>query len=205
MIKLKELKPIRIKDLTAPRWVTKKFNVLSRSSLKIIKEQNKEQLKGVDIKTIKNIAEDFNRYTIEWLLEHRDSVELPYMMGDIWIAVFGKGGKVDYVKSEEVGKELRYRNGNTDGFGIKLFYTADYILTSTVIHRAMWVLKPHKYVGTKIKEKVMSGEWKNLMVTKNPKFLKEMIRSIKNKNVHKTTKKQKFEAYDPFYINPETE
>lgn len=203
--KLKELKERRVCNKRAPRWIPGKYNVVSTGVMKTIKADNEEVLFNYTPSQLRAIAKEFNEYMVEFMVTNRDYVELPYMIGDIWIAVFGKGGKVSLPMSDNIQKEVKFRNSETDGYGIKFFYTADYKYTKTALYRHIWEVKPCRNVGLRIKEEVERGNWKNFMVTKPTYYLKNTIKALKAKSAHLTYKKHEFAEYDEFYINEETE
>lgn len=203
--KLKELKDRRVCNKKAPRWVRTKYNIISSASMRLIKEENSEVLKDYTPLQLRTIVKEFNEYIVEYMLANRDYVELPYMLGDIWIAVWGKGGKVNLSMSDNIQKEIKFRNSETDGFGIKFFYTAEYKYTKTALYRHIWEVKPCRNVGLRIKEEVEKGRWKEFMVTKPTYYIRDTIKALKSKNAHITYEKKEFEEYDEFYINEETD
>lgn len=118
------LRDIKRPNLKAPRFRPSSFQLFNKAFCKNLRKEHKE-LASLSDATIKSIVHACGTVIQEKVVEVRDGVELPEQLGFLFIGSTPatKNGNIDYKKSIELGKEVRYKNWETDELTGKIFYT----------------------------------------------------------------------------------
>jgi len=135
------LKEYKAPDLKAPRYRPKSLNLLNADAFKKFLEKYPEY-KGHDYEEFKEIINTFNEKLWKTAIEHRDGVELPESLGNVFIGTCWKKKRknIDFNKSALYGKIITNQNHETDGKLAKIFYT-NYNNKYRFTNRVMWMFK----------------------------------------------------------------
>lgn len=135
------LKDYKAPDIKAPRYRPKSLNLLNGETFKKFIEKYPEH-KECDYEQFKEIINTFNEKIWKTVLEHRDGVELPESLGNVFIGTCWKKKKqnIDFNKSAKYGKLITNHNHETDGKLAKIFYT-NYNNKYRFTNRVMWMFK----------------------------------------------------------------
>lgn len=77
-------------DPRSPKYQKQVHNILNRDFINKLKEENKE-LKGMKERDIVAMVRDFHKETaIPYVLNNKEPLELPFMIGDIFIGIIAK-------------------------------------------------------------------------------------------------------------------
>lgn len=128
-------------DLNAPRYRPNCLNLLNRETFKKFLEKYPEY-KDRDYKEFEENISTFNETLWKTVIEHRDGVELPESLGNIFIGTCWKKKRqnIDFNKSAKYGKVITNHNLATDGKLAKIFYT-NYNNKYRFTNRVMWMFK----------------------------------------------------------------
>lgn len=120
------LKPIKIRDRKAPRfrWSAGRYIVLNKDLFESYVNEAENPIK--DFSLFKDIIEDFNEEVKSSVIENRDGVKLPAMMGILALCSYKPTRRppVHWSNSEEHGVKLKDFNLNTGGLACKIVYSA---------------------------------------------------------------------------------
>ena len=128
-------------DVKAPRVRAKTLNLINRKTFERFIEKYPEY-KGRDYEQFKEILFNFNEALWHTALEHRDGVELPESLGNIFIGTCWrtKRKNINFGKSAQYEKTLTNQNHETDGKVCKIFYT-NYQNKYRFSNRILWMFK----------------------------------------------------------------
>ena len=128
-------------DVKAPRHRPKTLNIINGDLFKKFLEKYPEY-KEHDYEEFKNILYTFNEALCSTAIEHRDGVELPESLGNIFIGTCWKPKRrnLNFGKSSQYEKALTNHNHDTDGKICKIFYT-NYQNKYRFTNRVMWMFQ----------------------------------------------------------------
>ena len=111
-------------DLNAPRYRKTIDGTLNTDFIKLLKEKVPLSANLSNIE-IKNIIKKFNENIWKSVIEKRDGVELPELIGHIFIGTCppSKKKNIDFKASEEYLQVVQHRNFESDQFLAKIFFT----------------------------------------------------------------------------------
>lgn len=150
---------------------------------------------------IKKLIGSFNRYLWELVVEKRDGIELPEMLGHIFIGSCHKKKKptVDFKTSAEQAKVIEFRNWESDQYLAKIFFTS-FTSKYRYLNHDLWGFKPaqqfSRYVG-----KYYPDNYKKYVVVDpklkiNSQFSNNFNRSLKDDyDKEALTKYNEFESW----------
>lgn len=183
-------------DYKAPRFKKSAYNLLNRDIINKIKN-NHPELKGLHEREFVRLVREFHEYYIDHLLCNRDPVVLPYNMGKMLVALYGKRKGIDRKLSNELGKTVYYRNANSEGYGAAYYYTTLGTYRANE-EKNLWWFVPTTQAKGKLADKMKDDRnWKLYMFMHNRKYIKNLI-SIKY--AIKSSAK-KMESYNEFEIS----
>lgn len=147
-------------DLNAPRYRPVGTNILNKELFNKFIEKYPEY-KDRDYEEFKGNINTFNEALWNTVIEHRDGVELPESLGNVFIATCWrtKRKNINFGKSAQYGKLLTNQNHETDGKIGKIFYT-NYNNKYRFTNRVMWMFKGCRDFKRKVAE-VYPKEWMN--------------------------------------------
>lgn len=128
-------------DLNAPRYRSNTLVLLSRDLYNKFIEKYPEH-KDHDYEEFKRNIATFNEALWRTALDHRDGVDLPEGLGNIFIGTCWKKKKanIDFAKSSKYNIVITNQNHHTDGKLGKIFYT-NYNNKYRFANRVMWMFK----------------------------------------------------------------
>ena len=118
------LRDFNTPDVKAPRYRASAMTLLNKSFYNQVRNHNKE-LSHLSDKEIKHIIKTGCQIIQDKVIESRDGIELPALLGYLFIGSTAatKQRNVDYKKSLELGKLVHHKNWDTDNLTGKIFYT----------------------------------------------------------------------------------
>jgi hypothetical protein len=146
-------------DLKAPRYRSTNLNLMNRDTFKRFVEKYPEY-QGYDYDYFKKIVNTFNEELWNTAIEHRDGIELPENLGNVFIGTCWKPKRKNIAcgKSQKYGKTLTHQNHETDGRLAKIFYT-NYKNKYRFTNRVMWMFTGCRDFKRKVAE-VYPNDWK---------------------------------------------
>ena len=128
-------------DVKAPRYRPTGLHILSKDLFKRFVEKYPEHKKR-DYEEFKQIINTFNEALWHEAIEHRDGVELPESLGNLFIGTCWrtKRKNINFGKSAQYEKTLTNHNHVTDGKVCKIFYT-NYNNKYRFVNRVMWTFQ----------------------------------------------------------------
>ena len=153
------LEKFKAPDVKAPRFRPTTFKVLSKELFAKFLEKYPEY-KNYEYEDFKKNIVTFNEALWETAIEHRDGVELPENLGNVFIGTCWttKRKNINIRKSIELGVTITNKNYETDGKIGKIFYT-NYKEKYRFANRIMWVFSGCRDFKRKVAE-VYPKEWK---------------------------------------------
>jgi hypothetical protein len=116
--------PVKKPDLNAPRFRNSCIDVVNNELLKKIRTKNSKTSK-VKLTDIRKVVKAFNEKLWNHVIDSRDGIELPEMLGLVYIGTCPppKRKNIDMKKSIELGVAVEHKNWDTDGNLGKVIYT----------------------------------------------------------------------------------
>lgn len=172
-------KGFKTPDVKAPRYRPKTLVLLGPDLYKKFIEKYPEYKEHEYEEFKRNIA-TFNETLWKTALEHRDGVDLPEGLGNVFIGTCWKKKKVniDYVESAKHNMLITNHNHETDGKLGKIFYT-NYNNKYRFTNRVMWMFKGCRDFKRTM-AKVYPEQWKKYIhVDPNLKINKLYRKAVK--------------------------
>jgi len=184
-------------DLNAPRFRSKRHNLLNESFCKKIKDKG-GVFKDLSNKEIKEVIKTFNGSIWESVVENRDGVELLEQLGYLFIGTCNRAKKsnTDIVKSTKYGVKVQHQNWESDQYLAKIFYTNFETKYRFKFHE-LWgftALRDFKRTVGKTYPK----EWKKYVVVDNLTKISRLFRKHIVRDIDKKNTKLLLEDYDEF-------
>lgn len=115
----------------APKYLSKRIRVCTFSFLrkffkthKEFKELRQKENFKEKFKEMQKAIRFFNEELFKVAIENRDGVKLPEGLGHIYLGSCIPKKTVNHALSNQLGRDIRYTNNNTDGKLLKISYTA---------------------------------------------------------------------------------
>lgn len=200
---LTKLRPYNKPDPHAPRYMKDCSRMDSKKQLQELRDKH-PNIKDYTDTQIKRIFKLFNSTTLtEYIQTERDPIEFPFSMGHMFLGVYGRWseGRVDKRLSTNIGLETHHRNGDTDGYGLYIFWTASGVTAKKVFaNNHMWGFKPCRNLlrGANKRVRETADMWKRFIHVKNSKFLRKDVILGKTSLNNKMFNKKQIEEYDEF-------
>lgn len=128
-------------DLNAPRYRKTAVNLMNQETFKRFVEKYPEH-KDKTYEEFKRNINIFNEALWKTAIEHRDGIELPENLGNIFIATCKrtKRKNINFGESAKYKKTVTNQNHETDGKNCKIFYT-NYDNKYKFMNRIMWMFQ----------------------------------------------------------------
>lgn len=110
--------------MNAPRFRSKKYNILNRDFYNRLLELHPE-LKEYSYKQVREIIKSYNGAIRETVVDYRDGIEFPLRMGYCFIGTCPrkKSDNPNFKLSTELNQKVQFRNFESDNYTAKIFYT----------------------------------------------------------------------------------
>jgi len=183
-------------DLKAPRFRQKRHTILNSTFYDKVRNE-KEELKNLSDKEIKNIVKTFNINLWKTVIEKRDGVELLEQLGYLFIGTckFSKN-VVNVDESIKNGVRLRHQNWQSDQHLAKIFYTNFETKYGFKFHN-LWGFEGFRDFKRSV-SKEYSKEWKKYVVVDNLVRISRLFRRHIFKDVSLRKTNMLLETYDEF-------
>jgi hypothetical protein len=184
-------------DLSAVRYRVKRQNIIN-DEYKTAFEKKHPNCKNFSRKELKKIITLFNTRLWQKVIEHRDGIELPEGLGNVFVGSCPRVEKenIDYGKSIKYGTKVTHKNYDTDGHVSKIFYT-NYNVKYKIQDRKLWGFNACRYFKRAVTQAFKEDFKKYIVVdntTKVSHLYKQMFRY--EKKMMKVTAELEF--YDEF-------
>lgn len=135
----------RAPDLSAPRFKSKKLNLLNKGLFEAFIEKHPEYKGKIDLNDFKSIVMTYNGVIRDTAINFRDGVELPQDLGYLLIAKCNRSEKLnpDFRSSIKYGKVVPHTNWDSDNYLAKICYS-NYSLKYRFKDRELWSFVPTK-------------------------------------------------------------
>lgn len=132
------MKEFKKPDVTAPRFRPEVYNVLNKEFFEKFKEKY-PRYKSLTDTQLRQIAKLFNQTVYQTVIDTRDGVQLPELIGWLFIGTCQQSKKrnIDFAKSQKYGVIVTNRNWESDGKLAKIFYT-NYAPKHKMRNREVW-------------------------------------------------------------------
>lgn len=132
------MKEFKKPDVTAPRFRPETHNVLNKEFFEKFKEKY-PRYKSLNNAQLRQIAKVFNQTVYQTVIDTRDGVQLPELIGWLFIGTCQQSKKtnIDFAKSHKYGVTVTNRNWESDGKLAKIFYS-NYAPKHKMRNREVW-------------------------------------------------------------------
>ena len=184
-------------DLNAPRFRKMTEGTLNANFIKLLKEKvpSSASLSSVQIK---NIINTFNENIWKTVIDKRDGVELPELIGHIFIGTCPptKSKNIDFKATKEYKQTVQHRNWESDQYVAKIFFTT-FANKYKFKNHELWAFNPTRQFKREV-SRTYGENWKRYLQI-DPKV---RISNIYKSNVYKLDKKdnelEQLKDYDEF-------
>jgi len=186
-------------DLTAPRFRPEVFHLLSKEFFDEFKKKY-PRYAGYDNKQLKNIVKTFNKTVYNLVVDTRDGVQLPELIGWLFIGTCSNAKKrnIDFAKSKQYGVEVSNNNFATDGKLAKIFYTS-YAQKHKMKNREYWSFVACRDFK-RLVAKTYSENWNMYRVVENNKKTKNLYGKIQYEEKLKYLTQSALKNYNEFEL-----
>ena len=184
-------------DLKAPRFRYDSVNTLDDVFISHIKETNTiaKKLSGSQIR---NIVKTFNETIAETVINHREGVDLPNMMGRLFIGSCKKtSSNIDFKTTlEHGGRILQHRNYESDNYIAKIFYIISH-MSYGFLHHEIYGFKGCRNF-TRATSKAFKIDWKKYIEVDPTMKLKSIYNKAKIDGYRKKQTEELLKIYNEF-------
>jgi len=195
-------------DLNAPRFREKRKSVLTAATLKEFQKKY-PKYKDVSLSEFKSIIMTFNNQMVEGVIENRNGVELPEGLGYVFMGTCpppkrktGEDGvkkkNIDSKKSAELGVQVSYRNMETNGNIMKIFYTNNQT-KYPFHHKQLWSFSASKDTKRKMSD-AFSENWQKYIMVDPTQKISRMYDRYRKKEQGKNLTPIVPDGYDEFNL-----
>lgn len=119
------MKEFKKPDVKAPRFRPEAHHVLNKEFFEMFKKKY-PKYKKLDNSLLKTIIKKFNTNVYQTVIDKRDGVQLPEMIGWLFIGTCQQSKKknIDFAKSNKYGVTVTNKNWETDGKLAKIFFSS---------------------------------------------------------------------------------
>lgn len=177
-------------DRKGPRFSTKSYNPLSDKEFYDYLTEEYPRFRYWNDQDIKKIVKRSNEHIWEEVIEERNGVELQESLGFIFIGSCPSPKKVNinYRESIRLGKQVLFRNYETDGHLASIFYT-NYATKYAFKFRDLWSFKACRNF-TKGVSKTFPTKWNQYIKVEKGFYIYQLFKD-------KRKKKREVEENDP--------
>lgn len=132
------MKEFKKPDVTAPRYRPDAHNILSNKFFEKFKSKF-SKYGNISRTEISKIIKTYNQTVYQTVIDKRDGVQLPEMIGWLFIGTCqqAKKNNIDFAKSTKYGVTVTNKNWETDGKLAKIFFTT-YAPKHKMKNREFW-------------------------------------------------------------------
>lgn len=187
--------PCRQPDLNAPRFRLPVHGTLNYAFCESAKKKHAE-LAGLDNSTIIGVIRTVNRVFREQAISHRDGVELPKQLGNIFIGSCPPKvyPNVNYQESVKHLRLVQHRNWESDQFLMKIFYT-NYETKYHFRHHELWGFQACR-TFTRTASEAYVREWKKYIQIDHCLKISRMFRTSHYKISMQQKLERELETYN---------
>lgn len=176
------MKEFRKPDVKAPRFRIDRTSLLNIDFCKAFRKKFPKYA-SVSNKEIKDIVNTFNGLLWQGVIEHRDGIELPEGLGNIFIGTCSSPKiryNSDFGSSIKNNELTRLKNYESAGYLAKIFYT-NYASKYVFQFRELWEFKGTRDF-TRMVARTYPENWKKYIVVENTLLVSKLYKKAKIKN-----------------------
>lgn len=194
------MKEFKAPDLKAPRFRTKRLNILNSSTLEEFKAKHPYHA-DLELQTFSDIIKLFNGMIWKTVIDNRDGVELPESLGHLFIGTCPTSKKlnVDFKKSKEYGKVIQNKNWETDNKLAKIFYT-NYYQKYRFANRELWGFEPVRQFKRTVASEYPEN-YQRYVVMKPGVRISALYKKTQAAHYHAEKDRVDLEEYDEFKLD----
>lgn len=184
-------------DLNAPRFRSKKHNILNKGFYKAFREKYPKYSHLTD-KEIKQVIVDFNGRIWETVIDNRDGIELPEQLGNVLIGSYPKKvhDNTNYYLSGILGYHVQNTNFESDQYVAKIYYTNSENKYNFKFHE-LWGFTGVRDFKRSV-AKVYPTDWKKYILMDNKTKVSRLFRKAQVKEILIKEQEQQLATYDEF-------
>lgn len=188
-------------DVKAPRFRVNRATLLNKEFYNAFRLKFPKYA-DVSDDVIVEIIRQYNTLLWEGVIEHRDGIELPEGLGNVFIGTCNRP-KVRY--NSDFGESIknnvltRLKNYESDGYLAKIFYT-NYATKYLFAFRELWEFKGCRDF-TRTVSKTYPINWKKYIMVENGRLISKLYKKVKIKNWAKDQPKIIAEDYNEFNLD----
>jgi hypothetical protein len=186
-------------NLKAPRYRPEVQSILTKEFFEKFKSKY-PKYKSLDDKHLKMVIKEFNRTIIQTVVDTRDGVQLPELIGWLFIGTCqaSKKKNVDFFKSKKYGVVVTNKNWDTDNKLAKIFYT-NCAPKHKMRNREFWGFVACREFK-RLVAKTYPENWNMYVVVHNAKQLKMTYQKATYKDIKLKETERALNTYNEFEL-----
>lgn len=191
------MREARKPNLNGPRYRKPSKNLLTKEFIKKLRE-NVPGCNVLSDDQIKEVIYKFNTNVWKTVIEVRDGVELPNLLGHVFIGTCQpkKSKNVDFKASADYLKVIQHRNWESDNYLAKIFYTT-YGTRYRFKNNEIWAFNPAR-AFTRMVGKTYPQLWKQYVVVDPTRKISKLFKSYDYQMQRVEQTKDTIENYNEF-------
>ena len=193
------MREFKTPDLSAPRYRPEVFNLLDKQFFEEFKKKY-PRYASYDTSLLKKIMKTFNKSVYNLVVESRDGVQLPELIGWLFVGTCMQSKKrnIDFAKSKQYGVEVSNNNFATDGKLAKIFYTS-YALKHKMKNREYWSFVACRDFK-RLVAKTYPENWNMYVIVDSNKKTKSLYRKKYMEEKHNKLAQSALKTYNEFEL-----
>jgi hypothetical protein len=193
------MKEFKKPDVKAPRFRPRKYSVLNKEFFEKFKKKY-PKYKDLEDKYLRQVMKDFNKIIYQTVIDTRDGVQLPELIGWLFIATCEQSKKqnVDFAKSKKYGVTVTNKNWETDGKLAKIFFS-NYAPKHKMRNREFWGFTACREFKRAV-AKSYPENWNMYLTAYNNKQIKLTYQKVFVKDLREKNTERALKTYNEFDI-----
>jgi len=193
------MKEFKKPDVKAPRFRPRKYSVLNKEFFEKFKKKY-PKYKDLEDKYLRQVMKDFNKIIYQTVIDTRDGVQLPELIGWLFIGTCEQSKKqnVDFAKSKKYGVTVTNKNWETDGKLAKIFFS-NYAPKHKMRNREFWGFTACREFKRAVARSYPEN-WNMYLTAYNNKQIKLTYQKVFVKDLREKNTERALKTYNEFDI-----
>jgi hypothetical protein len=193
------MKEFKTPDVKAPRFRPQKHDILNKEFFERFKKKY-PKYKNLEDKYLRKVMKDFNKIIYQTVIDTRDGVQLPELIGWLFIATCeqSKKNNIDFAKSKKYGVTVTNKNWETDGKLAKIFFS-NYAPKHKMKNREFWGFIACREFKRSV-AKAYPENWNMYVAAYNNKQIKLAYQKVAYKDYKLKQTEEALKTYNEFDI-----
>jgi len=193
------MKEFKTPDVKAPRFRPQKYDILNKEFFDRFKKKY-PKYKDLDNKHLKNVMKAFNKIVYQTVIDTRDGIQLPELIGWLFIGTCqqSKKNNIDFAKSKKYGVTVTNKNWETDGKLAKIFFS-NYAPKHKMKNREFWSFVACREFKRSVARSYPEN-WNMYVAAYNNKQIKLTYQKFAYKNLKARETEEALKTYNEFDI-----